>query len=553
MALAMPVVTPHVPAMKALARPRRNEPSRACVLPTATVVWKAELRRRGRVAGRMFKFQDGIGERGERVPGPPWILGHRGTPREAPENTLVSLRRAIELGLDGVEYDVRACATGEAVLIHDETLDRTTDARGPVYELTLPELAAVDAGGWFHKRFAGEPLPLLEEALDLGGEEPGVFPQHMIELKEVGLVRDVARQLRERHVPLSVRLASFDRSVCLEARDEGLPAMLLAVDASMADLGFVAAERLTAYGTGPGGWRGPAGREAWPCERWSWAVDDPEDLLEACRLPLSGFNTNEPRRALATRALVRLTPHDRGPYPLQVPALEVPPSHGGGAGQHGEWSGSWSDELRVRNPFGFAVELAVALELRGGAFEVRGFPASAELAPGESRAFAFELCGGSWSPGDDPLVHARFVWRRGPGRPQEALILDAPLRRVRTLRLGPESQRVFLLREHPGDSEATMSVRRRGSEILAWVENPGGLADVRAALRLGIDTRWGGRGVRMKLPAGFDAERDGVPFSIGFSGRAPSAEERRFRRWAGGLPAEQRAGSPGRLLARAEA
>lgn len=500
----------------------------------------------------MFKIQEGIGERGERVPGPPWILGHRGSPREAPENTLVSLRRAIELGLDGVEYDVRACATGEPFLIHDETLDRTTDARGPVAELTLPELAAVDAGGWFHKRFAGEPLPLLEEALDLGGDEAGVFPQHMIELKEAGLVREVARQLRERHPPLTVRLASFDRRVCLEARDEGLPTMLLAVDASLQDLAFVAEQRLTAYGTGPGGWRGAAGRETWPCERWSWAVDDPEDVLEACRLPLNGFNTNEPRRALATRALVRLAPHDRGLYPLQVPALEVLASQGG-AGLHGEWSGSWADEVHVRNPFGFAVELAVALELRGGAFEARGFPATAELAPGAAHPFPFELVGGSWSPGDDPLVHARFAWRVGPGRPHEALVLDAPLRRVRTLRLGPDSQRVFLLREHPGDPEATMSVRRRGSDLLAWVENAGGLEDVRAALRLGIDTRWGGRGVRVKLPEGFDAERAGVPFSMGFSGREQGTEERRFRRWAGGLPSEQRAGSPGRLLALAEA
>ena len=100
----------------------------------------------------MFKTQDGIGERGEDVPGPPWILGHRGSPREAPENTLVSLRRALELGLDGVEYDVHGTRDGEPVLIHDETLDRTTDGRGPVAELGMPELAGLDAGGWFGAR-----------------------------------------------------------------------------------------------------------------------------------------------------------------------------------------------------------------------------------------------------------------------------------------------------------------------------------------------------------------------------------------------------------------
>ena len=113
----------------------------------------------------MFKPQDGIGERGESVPGPPWILGHRGSPLEAPENTLVSLRRAIEVGLDGVEYDLHACATGEAVLLHDETLQRTTDAHGPVRLRTLPELFGIDAGGWFHKRFVGEVVARREVEL----------------------------------------------------------------------------------------------------------------------------------------------------------------------------------------------------------------------------------------------------------------------------------------------------------------------------------------------------------------------------------------------------
>lgn len=127
----------------------------------------------------MQELREGIGAHGERVPGPPWILGHRGAPRLAPENTLSSLQVALELGLDGVEYDLHACASGEPVLIHDETLERTTDASGPVAQLTLAELAGVDAGGWFAKRFRGEPLPLLEEALTLPGR-PGASPRHMI-------------------------------------------------------------------------------------------------------------------------------------------------------------------------------------------------------------------------------------------------------------------------------------------------------------------------------------------------------------------------------------
>ncbi len=177
----------------------------------------------------MFKSQDGIGEFGVHVPGPPWILGHRGAPREAPENTLASLRRAIDLGLDGVEYDVHSCATGDALLIHDTTLERTTNGHGLVSDLSLVEAANLDAGGWFQRRFSGEPLPLLEEALELSGNRAGSWPQHMIELKVPHLVHEVARQLKALGRPMSVRLASFNRAVCLEARDAGLVPMLLAV------------------------------------------------------------------------------------------------------------------------------------------------------------------------------------------------------------------------------------------------------------------------------------------------------------------------------------
>jgi glycerophosphoryl diester phosphodiesterase len=502
----------------------------------------------------MHSPRDGIGEHGELVPGPPWILGHRGSPREAPENTLVSLRRAIDLGLDGIEYDLHACASGEPVLIHDELLDRTTDASGTVAELTLPELAGVDAGGWFAKKFVGEPLPLLEEALELPGNLAGTTPQHMIELKDPSLVGEVARQLRELHRPLSVRIASFHRSVCLEARDLGLPSMLLAIEADAGDHAFVRDERLAAYGTGPGGWRVPAGELDWDCERWSWSVDDPEDLLDACRSELFGFNTNEPVRALATRALHRLTPDDDGPYPLTVPTLEVPVREDeddpGAPGSHGAWSGRWQVELALRNPFPFPVEVALALAVRGGAFEVEGLPVQVRLGPGERTALPCGLAGGSWSPGEDPVVFARFVWRSGPGRPEESLAFDHPVSRVRTVRVAQGTLRVPMLREHPGAPYASVSLRRRGEELIAWVEDPGGLGDVRALLRVGERVRSGGRGVRVPLPPGWRTTETGggLPFSVGFEGRTSTGAPRELRRWAGGLPYGLGSGAPGCLF-----
>src|SRR6187399_2711946 len=89
-----------------------------------------------RLVVAVYTPQEGIGPRGALVPGPPWILGLRGAPREAPENTLAGLARALELGLDGFHYEVRACRSGELFLLADANLDRTTDAVGPLLSRT---------------------------------------------------------------------------------------------------------------------------------------------------------------------------------------------------------------------------------------------------------------------------------------------------------------------------------------------------------------------------------------------------------------------------------
>jgi glycerophosphoryl diester phosphodiesterase len=494
----------------------------------------------------MFDVREESGAGGRRASGPPWILGHRGVPRQAPENTLSSLELALELGLDGFEYDLHACKSGEPVLLHDDTLDRTTDRSGPVAALTLRELAGADAGGWFSKRFRGEPLPLLDEALTITAAEGGT-PRHMIEIKDPALVPEVARILAAQPRPLAVHVASFHRSVCLEARDRGLPTMLLALTADERDRVFVRDERIDAHGTAPGGWLTRAGSLEWDCERWSWSVDEPDDLLHACRAPLAGFNTNEPRRALATRELVALAPHDEGPYPLACPTLEVPLRAGGDDGG-GEWSGRWERVLGVRNPFPFPVDVALALEIRGGAFETSGLPAHVRLRPGESSELPLRLAGGSWSPHDDPLVHAAFEWRHGPARSEQRLVLDAPLARVRTLALRPDALRLAMLRERPGDPSASMTLRRRGQELLAWVEDAGGLSDPQAICRIDSDVRTGGRGVRIRLPEDFDARPGGVAFALGFEGRQQSGRPRTLRRFCGGLPYGISSGSPGRLL-----
>jgi len=88
-----------------------------------------------------------------------YVIGHRGAAGHAPENTLMSFHKAVELGADMVEMDVHLCATGEPVVIHDDTVDRTTDGSGRVLDLFLDDLRQLDAGG-------GERVPTLVEVID---------------------------------------------------------------------------------------------------------------------------------------------------------------------------------------------------------------------------------------------------------------------------------------------------------------------------------------------------------------------------------------------------
>jgi glycerophosphoryl diester phosphodiesterase len=100
----------------------------------------------------------------------PKIIGHRGAAASAPENTLAGFRRAQALGAAWVEFDVRLTADGRCILLHDDSVDRTTDGSGRAADMTLDTLAALDAGGWFAPGFAGEAIPTFEEAIDLLAE-----------------------------------------------------------------------------------------------------------------------------------------------------------------------------------------------------------------------------------------------------------------------------------------------------------------------------------------------------------------------------------------------
>jgi glycerophosphoryl diester phosphodiesterase len=145
-------------------------------------------------------------------------VAHRGYSSVAPENTLPALAAAVPAGATFVEFDVRTTADGVPVVIHDQTVDRTTGGSGFVWDLTLDEVRGLDAGSWFSPAYAGTRVPLLSEVLDLLVAGPELLleikrPATLAEVKTIfGMVGE--RGLLDRTV-----VQSFDPDVLRLARE----------------------------------------------------------------------------------------------------------------------------------------------------------------------------------------------------------------------------------------------------------------------------------------------------------------------------------------------
>ena len=111
-----------------------------------------------------------------------YVAAHRGWSTVYPENTALAFKKAIEIGVDQIETDVRITLDGELVCIHDATVDRTTNGKGKVCEKTLAELKTLDAGSWKGAEFAGEKIPTFIEFMELVKDHPTMTLD--IELKE---------------------------------------------------------------------------------------------------------------------------------------------------------------------------------------------------------------------------------------------------------------------------------------------------------------------------------------------------------------------------------
>ena len=135
-------------------------------------------------------------------------IGHRGARAYEPENTLLSFKKALEIGVNAVEFDVRKTKDNQLVVIHDSDVKRTTDGEGLVSELTVKEIKELSTG-------KGEKIPTLKEALDFLDKKVKII----IELKEAGYEEKVLSVIYEKDLQKNVIVISFIEKALRKVRD----------------------------------------------------------------------------------------------------------------------------------------------------------------------------------------------------------------------------------------------------------------------------------------------------------------------------------------------
>jgi glycerophosphoryl diester phosphodiesterase len=229
-------------------------------------------------------------------------IGHRGASAAAPPNTLAAFEKAVELGADGIEFDVHLSADGVPVVIHDLTVDGTTNGSGRVADLTLAQLKHLDAGSTFDPTFAGERIPTLEEVLQRVGSRLLLnIELKTISLHDNGLEQAVIAQVEHYGLDDRVLLSSFNPLSLRRAKRMAphVPVGLLygpdlPVPLRQAWLAFAAPHEARH----PEHKMVDAHYIAWAQRRGYrvnvWTVDDPDEMRRLIGLGVDGIITNVP-------------------------------------------------------------------------------------------------------------------------------------------------------------------------------------------------------------------------------------------------------------------
>lgn len=136
-------------------------------------------------------------------------IAHRGASSLAPENTLASFKKAIELGFDYIELDVRLSKDKQLVVIHDSNVLRTTDGEGLIEDLTVKEIKKLDAGSWFSPAYAGERIPLLNEVLKEVSGKTGIIIEMKSPENQPGMTEILADMLNSFKSGNQIKVQSF--------------------------------------------------------------------------------------------------------------------------------------------------------------------------------------------------------------------------------------------------------------------------------------------------------------------------------------------------------
>jgi len=248
------------------------------------------------------------------------VVGHRGAARHAPENTLESFRMGADMGADAIELDVHLSADGQLAVIHDETLDRTTDRTGAVAGMTMDQIREADAGATFAREgdsgypFAGKGLrvPTLGEVLEWLPDDLGL----VIEIKARAAADAVVEAVRKHPVRSSGRLSviSFDEAAIdrVHELDPELKTGYLVVPTQPIQEAILWATEHGHIGVHP--WEGDLSFNAhsilaeallYAREMGCYVVNDPDRMQQLAALGLWGFVTDVPdlgREAMGPRA-----------------------------------------------------------------------------------------------------------------------------------------------------------------------------------------------------------------------------------------------------------
>lgn len=142
------------------------------------------------------------------------VFGHRGAKAYAPMNTLPAFELAFQQGADGIELDTHFSKDREVVIVHDFTVDSTTDGKGRVKDMTLAQLKALDAGGWFGKSFKDVRIPTLDEVFEAVGKKLFINVEIKVEAPDTeGLEQAVADRIARFGLQRQVIVSSFDLPV----------------------------------------------------------------------------------------------------------------------------------------------------------------------------------------------------------------------------------------------------------------------------------------------------------------------------------------------------